>query len=241
MADWYLVPCLVTLREEFNALSPHRDKGADGWIGNAAHQKRKSDHNPDAQGRVLALDIDSTGPWPRPFDELVESLRGDDRLEYVIWNRRIASRDQGWKWRTYTGTADPHTNHAHLSARHDHTGNNSTAPWGIKEDDMLPKQGETGEEVKFWQYVLTELGYDPGAADGIYGDRMASAVNKFRADRGVAAADSVTGWTGFVLLRDLAKKYAGQPGRDGKDGKDGVLSGVLDITGGRLTVSAPQA
>lgn len=132
----YLVACLATLRAEFNALNPSRDKGSDGWIGDAAHQQETSDHNPDAQGRVLAVDIDSTGPWPVSFSTLVESLRGDARLEYIIWNRRIASRGQGWTWRTYTGTSDPHTGHAHFSARHDHTGNTSTAPWPLEDVPM---------------------------------------------------------------------------------------------------------
>jgi hypothetical protein len=115
MATPYLVPCLVTLRSEFNALSPGRDKGADGWIGDAAHAARTSDHNPDALGRVLAVDIDSTGPWPggvtdfNAFNMMVESLRGDDRLEYIIWNRRIASRDQGWTWRRPTPAAPTRT------------------------------------------------------------------------------------------------------------------------------------
>jgi len=132
----YLVACLATLRAEFNALSPHRDKGADGWIGDTAHQARTSDHNPDSAGRVLALDIDSTGPWPDEFSSIVESLRGDSRLEYIIWNRRIASRGTNWSWQTYTGTSDPHTSHAHFSARHDHTGNTSTATWHL--EDFMP-------------------------------------------------------------------------------------------------------
>jgi hypothetical protein len=137
VTDPYLVPCLAELRAEFNQLSPHRDKGSDGWIGDAAHQAHTSDHNPDPQGRVLAVDIDSTGPWPSPFGDIVESLRGDWRLEYIIWDRRIASRSQGWTWRTYTGTSDPHTGHAHFSARHDHTGGTSTAPWPL-EDIVTP-------------------------------------------------------------------------------------------------------
>ncbi|WP_080127741.1 MULTISPECIES: hypothetical protein [unclassified Actinoplanes] len=127
----------MTLRSEFNRLSPRRDKDSDGWIGDAAHSSRVSDHNPDRAGRVLALDIDSTGPWPQPFGDLVETLRGDSRLEYIIWNRRIASRARGWTWRAYAGSADPHTGHAHFSARHDHAGNNSTAPWPL-EDVVTP-------------------------------------------------------------------------------------------------------
>lgn len=154
----YLVACLATLRSEFNALDPARDKGADGWIGDAAHQAEVSDHNPDSAGRVLALDIDMTGPWPAPFGDLVESLRGDARLEYVIWNRRIASRSQGWTWRAYSGTSDPHTNHAHFSARHDHTGNTSTATWHL--GDFMPLTDAeidkiaTASAAKVWGFMM---------------------------------------------------------------------------------------
>lgn len=139
MTAAYLVACLGTLREEFNRLGPGRDKGADGWIGDPAHAATTSDHNPDAQGRVLAVDIDSSGPWPVDFGTVVESVRGDFRLEYIIWNRRIASRSQDWAWRAYTGTNDPHTGHAHFSARHDHTGNTSTEPWSVEDFVELSK------------------------------------------------------------------------------------------------------
>lgn len=132
----YLVACLATLRTEFNELASDRDKGSDGWIGDVAHQAEVSDHNPDSAGRVLALDIDSTGPFPFDFNAAVEKCRGDSRLEYVIWNRRIASRRQGWAWRPYSGTSDPHTGHAHFSARHDHTGNTSTAAWHLEDLPM---------------------------------------------------------------------------------------------------------
>lgn len=135
----YLVPCLVALRSEFDRLDPGRDRAADGWIGDAAHQAKTSDHNPDALGRVLAVDVDSSGPWPLPFDTYVQLVVArqragyDGRLEYVIWNRLIASRDSVWRWVTYTGSSDPHIGHGHFSARHDHTGQGDTSPWGIEE------------------------------------------------------------------------------------------------------------
>jgi hypothetical protein len=138
----YLVPCLVELRTEFNDENETRDKDSDGWIGDAAHQKEHSDHNPDSQGRVLALDIDSTGPWPVPFADYVnfiitECRRGDEtRLEYIIWDHHIYQQKNEWVKETYTGTSDPHTGHAHFSARHDHTGQNDTSAWNIWEVSM---------------------------------------------------------------------------------------------------------
>lgn len=130
----FLVPCLVALRSEFNTEAPNRDKGSDGWIGDAAHQQEVSDHNPDAQGRVLAVDIDSTGPWPIPFDDYVDFIilqcQNDleTRIEYIIRNRKIYQRKHGFEPEDYPGD-DPHTGHAHFSARHDHTGQNDEGTW----------------------------------------------------------------------------------------------------------------
>ena len=172
----YLVPCLVTLRAEFNALNPSRDKASDGWIGDTAHQAETSDHNPDSAGRVLAIDVDATGPWPVPFADLVEHCRGDSRLEYVIYNRRIASRDQGWTWRTYTGTSDPHISHAHFSARHDHTGGTSTAPWHLEDVDM-PTAQEVADAI-----LGTKLKDSTGADIGTVGGVLATLFSRTRAD-----------------------------------------------------------
>lgn len=155
MNDWVLVPCLVTLRSEFNAVSPGRDKGADGSISDSAHTS-SSDHTPDEDSDILrdhdadsknevhGLDTDSSGPWPGGwawFNEqilaIVERHRTgqDDRLKYVIWNRRIASKSNGWRWVTYTGTSDPHTDHAHFSARYTTAQERDTRPWGVLEED----------------------------------------------------------------------------------------------------------
>jgi hypothetical protein len=167
----YLVACLVQLRAEFNAVSPNRDKGADGWIGDARHRTEVSDHNPDAQGRVLAVDIDSTGPWPQPFNTYVQDIvtrqraKYDTRLEYVIWNRRIASRSSSWAWETYTGTTDPHTGHAHFSARHDHSGNTNTDPWGV-EDEVTP------DDIAKIASAVWNAGFGTGTARETSGQRL---------------------------------------------------------------------
>jgi hypothetical protein len=57
--SWRVVPAALTLRDQVNARWPDRDKASDGTIGDAEHQGRPSDHNPDADGWVHALDLDA--------------------------------------------------------------------------------------------------------------------------------------------------------------------------------------
>lgn len=173
-ANPYLVPCLQILRGEFNALNPKRDKGADGWIGDDAHREDNpsSKHNPDSLGRVLAVDIDSTGPWPLPFDHYVIECVGDPRLELIIWNRRICSRypfagSRAWEWRPYYGTADPHTGHAHFEARHDHTGQDNELPWGIEENMPVTPDEMATIASKVWA-----AGFGPATSRETAGDRL---------------------------------------------------------------------
>ncbi len=148
------VPCLIALREEFNRLSPGRDKGADGTVADGAHSTR-SDHYPDedsaylrgrdsdSKNEVHGLDVDSTGPWPEPFNDIMQRAIAKERArwldpndkcrtDYIIWNRRIYDKDADFEPAPYTGS-DPHTGHAHFSARYDTQTENDTSPWGVLE------------------------------------------------------------------------------------------------------------
>lgn len=124
-----LVAAGVKLRDQVNKRFPSRDKTSDGWIGDRAHQARKSDHNPDAKGWVHALDIDADlVPWNQRLsrcaaqalaDQLVEYARsgepGSDRLKYVVYDGQIASgtyRHTFWIWR---GSGYGHHHHIHVS------------------------------------------------------------------------------------------------------------------------------
>ena len=165
MSDWVLVPCLVTLRGEFNAVAPARDKGADGSIGDSAHTSSSDhtpdedsdilrDHDSDAKNEVHALDTDSSGPWPdgkgggagdwfdRQILAIVERHQNgeDDRLQYVIWRGRIANRSIGnYRWRTYTSkVGDLHFDHAHFSSRYTTAQEQDTSPWGVLEEEDMP-------------------------------------------------------------------------------------------------------
>ena len=52
--------------------------------------------------------------------------------------------------------------------------------------------GSQGETVRRIQTALQERGYDPGAADGVFGSRTETAVRRFQTDHGLTA-DGVVG------------------------------------------------
>lgn len=129
----FLAPSLVRLRAEINARWPGRSTVSDGWIGNAAHQKTISDHNPDATGCVRAIDVTSTGIAPLQLLALVEA-DPHGRARYVIWDRHIYQRKFGWVKRPYTG-ASPHTEHVHISILQTAGAADNSSEW-FGDDDM---------------------------------------------------------------------------------------------------------
>jgi len=177
MNDYFLAPSLVTLRGEINAKYPDRDKSSDGWIGDASHAARPSDHNPDwhATGRefgiVRAIDIDSNGQ-PGQVTPLVtdvlEAAIGDQRVWYVIWNRKIYSRTYGWKPRAYTGS-NPHDHHVHVSIQHTYAAAFDTSPWLKK--DTPKKAAPTVDLSNVREQFLIALGQSRGEARPLPGVR----------------------------------------------------------------------
>jgi hypothetical protein len=120
-----LVAAGVKLRKQVDRRWPKRDRRSDGWIGDRAHQARKSDHNPDSKGFVHALDIDADLDKndPKAAQRLANQLvayaksgkPGADRIKYVVFNDRIASgtyKNTYWEWR---GSGYGHMHHIHVS------------------------------------------------------------------------------------------------------------------------------
>lgn len=148
VAPWILVPNLVSLRNEFNSLAPLRDKASDGSIGDTAHAGSSSDHNPDESGvtpyndsdnvnEVHAIDVDADlrkSGWSmqKAVQIVITRHRNgqDNRLQNVIWNRRIWSDSWGWVAREYTGS-NPHDKHAHFSSKYTSAQEADTRPWGL--------------------------------------------------------------------------------------------------------------
>jgi hypothetical protein len=105
------------LRSQIDAKYKNRSKLSDGWIGDTAHAARASDHNPNAEGVVTALDITHDPAHGLDTWKLAEVLRDnkDPRIKYVISNGRIfSSAISPWQWRRYTG-ANRHAHHIHVS------------------------------------------------------------------------------------------------------------------------------
>jgi hypothetical protein len=111
------------LREQCDDTYPSRDRTSDGWIGDTRHAARPSDHNPDANGWVRAIDLDrdlSGRAKPDLMPDLADQLRilckskREKRIAYIIFDGRIASSKKAWAWREYTG-ANKHNHHMHVS------------------------------------------------------------------------------------------------------------------------------
>lgn len=199
MAKPYLVPPLVTLRDEYNAAFPHRSKAFDGWIGDRAHQKTRSDHNPDEYGRVCAIDLTAEGSTGLFLANAARAhlmnlgIRG-----YVIHAGRISNPSvANGTWRAYHG-ANAHNHHVHVSV---HSSLTSTTTWGLSKRPAAPartgrldaltvralqwhvgsrQDGQLGPNtVSALQVLLGRAGLLRGKADGVLGPRTARALELY--------------------------------------------------------------
>ena len=104
MSSWHLARSLETFRSQVDAKYPDRDKSSDGTIGDEAHQSSTSDHNPDEDGAVKAIDIThdpNGGPDCTVLAEMLWAGK-DYRVAYIIWNERISNPDiEGGAWLVY--------------------------------------------------------------------------------------------------------------------------------------------
>jgi hypothetical protein len=128
--SWRLAKGLAKLRDQVNAKYPNRSRASDGTIGDKAHSRRASDHNPSG-GVVHAIDITHDPAHGFDAHAMAERVRlsRDSRLNYIISNRRIASAAHGWTWRPYKG--NPHSKHVHYSIKHGAAFADNTKTWSI--------------------------------------------------------------------------------------------------------------
>lgn len=194
---------LDKLRSQVNALAPTRSKASDGWLGDTKHSMRKSDHNPEPDGTVDALDITHDPKNGVDIQRLCDAIIAskDRRVSYLICNGKIVAGNGGpkpWVKRVYTG-ANKHNKHLHVSVLDAHQ--DDTAPWDIDAaftaapkpvaKPVPPKtparvniyDGNKHDEVMEVQKRLNDLGYhEVGTIDGKWGNRTAGAIGTFLND-----------------------------------------------------------
>lgn len=202
---WRLAESLRLLRAEVDARWPNRSKDSDGSIGDVSHSARESDHNPDTDGVVKAIDITHDPRSGCDSYALAEALRvsRDSRIKYIISNRRICSFEvDPWQWRPYHGI-NPHNHHVHISVRPDRAHYDSLDPWNISGATMpaattmvavVPptlRMGDHGDAVEHIQQELNARGLAV-RADGKFGVATAAAVKSFQRARGLIV-DGVIG------------------------------------------------
>jgi hypothetical protein len=232
---WYLAPSLAVLRSEINARWPGRDRASDGTIGDAAHQASTSDHNPNSRGSVDAMDVDEDGV---DFGVIFAAIKRHPSARYVIYERTLYHRLRGWRPEAYSGT-NPHDHHFHISIDQTRTAEQDTRSWGLLTTTggiMLPKFGDEGEEVRYWQRMLAAVGesFPKYGLDGKFGSEMTAAVLSWFRKQGGTGFDGrrITSWIAMRLQQQVfrgAKGDRGPAGPAGPAGKDGVVQLPMNV------------
>lgn len=138
----YPAPFTKAILAEATAIAPGRNKASDGTVGDADHQARTSDHNPDSKGMTHAADVthDTAGQPQERFDahawgEIVRArckVGRELRIKYLVshdFRARtdiIASANSNWDWRRKK--SNDHANHLHVSIVYLPWVEQSTAP-----------------------------------------------------------------------------------------------------------------
>lgn len=205
---WRLARGLEKLRAQVNAKWPNRSKNSDGSIGDEAHASRSSDHNPwikdNGVGVVTAIDIthDPRGGFNSyDFADMLKRHK-DNRIKYVISNRRIFSGNDGprpWEWRRYTGS-NPHDHHVHISIQSDRAHYDDVSDWNIEgvadpwpqmvDDYVKPRPTlSRGMQSEYVKVLQAAIGANP---DGHFGPETFEKLKKWQADHHLMA-DGICG------------------------------------------------
>lgn len=197
--DWRLARSLVTLRRQIDELAPGRSIRSDGTVGDTSHSRRKSDHNPDGNGLVKALDITHDPRGGVDIQVLADKVAAskDSRIRYIICNGRIMGGKGGpkpWVWRVYDGV-NPHDKHVHFSVIGGKLADDARE-WGITgpltkaapppgraPDELIDyptlRVGYQGHPALMLQYALIRHGAKI-KADSDFGPKTLAAVKAFQ-------------------------------------------------------------
>ena len=117
-------PAAIAVLRQATAISPSRKKASDGLLPSKAHihQNPDSDHNTG-----YAVDLTHDPESGVDCSDIFEKLKEDKRVKYLIFNKKIWSKDKARLGnRPYTGS-NPHTKHLHISINNGY--GDDTSPW----------------------------------------------------------------------------------------------------------------
>lgn len=227
---WRVAHSIVHLQNELDARWPKRTT-PDWTIGDADHRSRASDHNPNQNGVVCAIDIRKGNINLRALADHLASLIGKHpAIKYVIFDKQIAGGWTNGEWRDSSG----HEDHIHVSVGDGPDGQStgqydSGEPWGIenigkKKDAPEPtytkwyrggrgtrvcfggapkyKRWSAGDDVK---YIQRFIGKKAGRADGFFGPKTRSGVMWYQRMRGL----TVDGEVGPQTWKSLKVRWRG--------------------------------
>lgn len=200
MSNWRLAKSLIQLRDQINLAYPNRSKISDGSVGDLRHQALPSDHNPNAEGVVTAIDVTHDPQNGLDGRELSQRLTTDPRMKYVIFAGRIFKARTG-KWETYRGP-NRHDHHVHISVLA--KGYDDVSPWFNLEPGQSEvtatrrtlKRGDSGKDVTELQKALGIK------ADGRFGNGTEHALREFQAHHGLTVDGKAGPKVYAVLFRD---------------------------------------
>lgn len=167
---WRSVESLKKLRAQVTEAWPGVNQDEFGTIGDEAHQATTSDHNPEPDGTVDAMDVPHQPEIGLDSYKLADDLLAshDYRIKYIISNSRIGgdvaygerNNVPPWTWHPYHGS-NPHDRHMHISVND--LGQDDPAPW--KFSAVHPPQevfGASGKCSWYSQYVGKYTWIDSG-------------------------------------------------------------------------------
>jgi len=117
-------PAAIAVLRQATALWPKRKKLSDGLLPSSAHlaASPNSDHNTG-----LAVDLTHDPENGVDCAVIFENLKEDKRVKYLIFNKKIWSREKKRLGNRPYGGSNPHTKHLHISIEPDM--GSDTSPW----------------------------------------------------------------------------------------------------------------
>lgn len=141
---WRNAPALTAILNDANRVAPQRSHASDGTVGDATHAAGKSDHNPDFNGVVHAVDVTNdpahgmdTWHWAQCVARRM-AAGVENRVEYLVSNDgthdKIFHPSVSLTWRDNNAEGgQSHRNHLHVSIKYTAAAENDTSPFFVAE------------------------------------------------------------------------------------------------------------